>query len=56
MHYGQLENREWEFKVATRYGFSGSTPPKFDLKLRCNKQRFGKMATTGVLDKDEKLL
>ena len=39
-----------------RYSFSGSTPPEFELKLRCNKQRFGKMATTGVLDKDEKLL
>ena len=49
------EKVPWEVKVA-RYGFSGSTPPKCELKLRCNKQRFGKMATTGVLDKDEKLL
>ena len=39
-------------KVA-RYGFSGSMPPKFEHKLRCHKQRFGKIATTVVLDKDE---
>ena len=42
-------------KVA-RYRFSGSTPPKFEHKLRRHKQRFGKIATTVVLDKDENLL
>ena len=41
-------------KVA-RYSFSGSIPPKFEHKLR-RKQRFGKIATTVVLDKDENLL
>ena len=43
------------FKVA-RYGFSGSIPPKFEHKLRHQKQSFGKIATTVVLDKDENLL
>ena len=43
------------FKVA-RYSFSGSVPPKFEHKLRRHKQSFGKIATTVVLDKDEKLL
>ena len=42
-------------KVA-RYSFSGSIPPKFEHKLRCQKQSFGKIATTVVLDKDENLL
>ena len=35
-----------EFKVA-RYSFSGSTPPKFECKLRRHKQRFGEINTTG---------
>ena len=39
-------------KVA-RYTFSGSIPPKFEHKLRRDKQRFGKIATTVVLGKDE---
>ena len=43
------------FKVA-RYSFSGSIPPKFEGKLRRHKQRFGKINTTVVLDKDENLL
>ena len=43
------------FKVA-RYAFSGSIPPKFEHKLRHQKQSFGKIATTVVLDEDEKLL
>ena len=43
------------FKVA-RHSFSGSIPPKFEHKLRRHKQRFGKIATTIVLDKDENLL
>ena len=38
------------------YSFSGSIPPKFEHKLRCHKQRFGKIATTVLLDKDENLL
>ena len=42
-------------KVA-RYSFSGSIPPKFEHKLRRQKQSFGKIATTVVLDKDENLL
>ena len=41
---------------AARYSFSGSIPPKFEHKLRRHKQRFGKIATTIVLDKDENLL
>ena len=43
------------FKVA-RYSFSGSIPPKFEHKLHRQKQSFGKIATTVVLDKDEILL
>ena len=42
-------------KVA-RYSFSGSIPPKLEYKLRRHKQRFGKIATTVVLDKGENLL
>ena len=42
-------------KVA-RYSFSGSIPPKFEHKLSCHKQRFRKIATTVVSDKDENLL
>ena len=42
-------------KVA-RYSFSVSIPPKFEHKLRHQKQSFGKIATTVVLDKDENLL
>ena len=42
-------------KVA-RNSFSGSIPPKFEHKLRRHKQRFGKIATTVILDKDENLL
>ena len=44
-----------DLKVA-RYSFSGSIPPKFERKLRRHKQRFGKINTTVVLDKDENLL
>ena len=39
-----------------RYSFSGSIPLTFGHKLRLHKQRFGKIVTTDVLDKDEKLL
>ena len=43
------------FNVA-QYNFSGSIPPKFEYKLHRHKQRFGKINTTAVLDKDENLL
>ena len=39
-----------------RYSFSGPIPPKFEHKLRRHKQSLGKIATTVVLDKGEKLL
>ena len=45
----------WHMKVP-RYSFSGSIPTKFEHKLRCHKQTFGKIATTVVLNKDENLL
>ena len=46
--------QKWQikFKVA-RYSFSGSIPPKFEHKLRRQKQSLGKSATTVVLDEDE---
>ena len=44
-----------EIKVV-RYSFSGSIPHTFEHKLRRHKQRFGKIATTLVLDEDENLL
>ena len=51
-----LDSTVWlSFKVA-RYSFSRSIPPKFERKLRRQKQRFGKIDTTVVLDKDENLL
>ena len=37
----------------TRWGFSGSIPLKFERRLRRHEQRFGKITTTTVLDKDE---
>ena len=43
------------FEVA-RYSFSRSIPLKFERKVRRHKQRFGKIDTTVVLDKDENLL
>ena len=48
-------NEDRELKVA-RYSFSGSIPPKFEHKLRRQKQSFGKIATTVVLNEDENLL
>ena len=44
------------FLKVGRYSFSRSIPPKFERKLRRHKQRFGKIDTTVVLDKDENLL
>ena len=49
------KKRSVSFKVA-RYSFSRSIPPKFERKLRRHKQRFGKIDTTVVLNKDENLL
>ena len=49
-----MKQQQHDFKVA-RYSFSGSIPPKFEHKLRHQKQSFGKIATTVVLDKDENL-
>ena len=43
------------FKMA-RYSFPRPIPPKLEHKLRRQEQRFGKIATTVVLDKDENLL
>ena len=43
------------FKVA-RYYFGGLIYPKFHHKLHHYKKRFGKIASTAVLDKDENLL
>ena len=40
------------FKV-TGWGFSWSIPTKFEHRLRRHKQRFVKITTTTVLDKDE---
>ena len=42
--------------MVARYSFSRPIPPKFERKLRRHKQRFGKIDTTVVLDKDENLL
>ena len=53
-HYAKHCNYP-RLKVA-RYSFSGSIPPTFERKLRRHKQRFGKINTTVVLDKDENLL
>ena len=44
-----------KLKVA-RYNFSWSVPSKFEHKLRLHKQRFEKIATTVLSDKDENLL
>ena len=44
-----------QLKVA-RYSFSGPIPLKCEHKLRRQKQSFGKIATTVVLDNDENLL
>ena len=51
----QQDRPYWHMKMAP-YSFSGSIPAKFEHKLRRHKQTFGKVATTGVLDKDENLL
>ena len=48
--------QHWVCVKVARYSFSGSKPPKFDHKLRRQKQSLGKIATTVVKDKDENLL
>ena len=53
-HTMQQHRPYWHMKVA-RYSFSGSIPAKFEHKLRCHKQTFGKIATSAALDKDENL-
>ena len=69
LFFKMLENEIWKsgrnlplttfgsgrVKVA-RYSFSRSIPPKFERKLRRHKQRFGKIDTTVVLDKEENWL
>ena len=63
-HYGMLlyflrgTQREYSSKPlkVARYSFSGSIPLKCEHKLRRQKQSFGKIATTVVLDNDENLL
>ena len=51
----QFVRVSWHFKVAW-YSFSVSILPKFERKLRGHKQRFEKIATIVVFDKDENLL
>ena len=41
-----------ETSQVVRYSFSGSIPSKFEHKLRRQKQGFGKVVTTVVIDKD----
>ena len=53
---GQLPRVDTQRVKVARYSFSGSIPPTFEHKLRRYKQRFGKINTTVVLDKDENLL
>ena len=53
-HTMQQHRPYWHLKVA-RYSVSGSILAKFEHKLCRNKQTFGKIATTVVLDKDENL-
>ena len=55
---GTMKNERHYYTIhrkVARYSFSGSIPPKFEHKLRRQKQSFGKIATTVVLDKDENL-
>ena len=51
----QAINSEKVLFMVARYSFSRPIPPKFERKLRRHKQRFGKIDTTVVLDKDENL-
>ena len=55
-HLDDLQILSTQLIKVARYSFSGSTPPKFEHKLRRHKQRFGKIATTVVLNRDGTLL
>ena len=55
-HFDDLQILSTQLIRVARYSFSGSTPAKFDHKLRRHKQRFGKITTTVVLNKDGNLL
>ena len=44
------------YHLLTFNSFSGSISPKFEHKLGRHKQRFGKIDTTVVLDKDENMI
>ena len=55
-HFDDLQILSTQLIRVARYSFPGSTPPKFDHKLRRHKQRFGKITTTVVLNKDGNLL
>ena len=48
----QVSHSTSSVKVA-QWGFSGLAPPKFGHNPHCHQQRFGKITTTAVLDKDE---
>ena len=52
----QIIQSELSRDEVVRYRLSGSIPSKFEHKLRRHKQRFGKIVTTVLLDKDENLL
>ena len=52
----QIENIKILCVKVAQFSLSGSIPPKFEHKLRRHKQRFGKIATSVVWDKDENLL
>ena len=55
-NYLNLLNFQLAHIKVARYSFSRSIPPKFERKLRRHKQRFGKIDTTVVLDKEENWL
>ena len=52
----QIIQSELSRDEVVRYRVSGSIPSKFEHNLRRHKQRFGKIVTTVLLDKDEILL
>ena len=55
-HLDDLQILSTQLIKVAQYSFSGSTPPKFEHKLRRHKKRFGKIATTVVLNKEGNLL
>ena len=52
---GLILRQQLDGVKVSRYN-SGSVPPKFEHKLHRHKQRFRKIATTVISDKDENLL